>query len=109
MRSLGYAAFAVLALLLAAVFAIGIYATVTDEDHDTPDVVARKAECRKAIQRYFELSGTPADQVEAAMAKVPIEDVEQCGAAKPEAVACMLSATTVDAYHKCVPVPPAGG
>lgn len=108
MRSLGYAAFAVLALLLVGVFAVGIYATVHDANTDMPEASARKAECRKAIQRYFELSGTPAGEIDAAMARVPIEDIEQCGAANPEVVTCMLGAADVTAYHKCVPAVPAG-
>ena len=102
MRQLGYALFTLLALVLIAIFAVGIYATVTDEDHDTPEAAARKAECRKLVRHYFELSG--AGQVDEAAAKVPIEDIEQCGAAQPESVACMIAATSVEAMHACIPV-----
>ena len=103
MRSVGYAAFAVLALVLAAIFAVGIYGTVTNEDQDTPEQAARKAECRKLARHNFELSGVPAAQLDEAVAKVPIEDIEQCGAALPESTACMVAATTIDALHACVP------
>jgi len=102
-RQVGYAAFTLLALVLTAIFAVGIYATVTDEDHDTPEAAARKAECRKLVRHYFELSG--AGQVDEAAAKVPIEDIEQCGAAHSESVACMIAATRVEAMHSCIPVP----
>ncbi len=103
MKSLAYVAFAVLSLLLTAIFAVGIYATITNEDQDTPEQAARKAECRRLARHNFELAGVPAAQLDEAVAKVPIEDIEQCGAGFPESVACMQAATSIEVLHACVP------
>ncbi len=95
--------FGVLSALFLALFGTGIYATITDEDTDPPDVAARKAECRKLEQHLFAIypegAGKSPDDV------VPIEDIELCSAAYPEAVACMEAAPDVARVRECVPEP----
>ncbi len=106
MKLLGYIAFAVLAAVFAALFALGIYATLNDEQHDPPDVAARKAECRKLEQHLIEMSPEAAGKnAEELAAKLPIEDIELCGAAYPEVVACMQRTADLGAARACVPVP----
>jgi hypothetical protein len=101
-KTLGWPLFAILALAFTAMFATGVYATLNDEDKDPADVAARKAECRKVIHHVIEV--TPGvSNVDEANAKVPIEDVEQCGAAYPESVACMEAAKDLAAVRACIP------
>lgn len=97
MKALGWPVFGLLVIVFTAMFATGVYATLHDEDKDPADVAARKAECRKVIDHVISL--TP-DHSEV---KTPIEDVEQCGAAYPEAVACMGAANDLAAVHDCIP------
>jgi hypothetical protein len=95
--------FAVLAALFVALFGTGIYATLTDEDTDSPEVAARKAECRKLEHHLFglypESAGKTPEEV------VPIEDIELCGAAYPEVIACMQAAPDLQRVHDCMPEP----
>jgi hypothetical protein len=122
-KSLAVAAFALLVLLFAGILTVAAYATVVDEDQDSPEIAARKAECRKLVAHVFELSPdsqlqglSGADRqarLDALVAKVPIEDIEQCAAAdkdkktkedrKPAAVACMKAASDHAAIQACVP------
>ena len=97
MKELAWQAFGILVLVFTAMFATGVYATLNDEDKDPADVAARKAECRKVIDHIIAL--TP-DHGEV---KTPIEDVEQCGAAYPESVACMGAAKDLAAVRECFP------
>jgi hypothetical protein len=103
-RTIGWVGFGVLAVLFAAIFAVAAYATANDENKDAPDVAARKEECRKVIRHLIEVSPVRGDKsVDDAAAKVPIEDIELCGAAYPESVACMAGATDLAAVKTCIP------
>jgi len=76
-------------------------------DKDTPEVAARKAECKKLLAHIFELSPqskASGKSTQELVDAVPIEDIEQCGAAHPEVVACMQAAVDLDTVHACVPV-----
>lgn len=97
MKALGWPVFGILVIAFTAMFATGVYATLHDEDKDPADVAARKAECRKVIDHIISL--TP-DHGEV---KTPIEDVEQCGAAYPESVACMGAAKDLAGVRECIP------
>ncbi len=97
MKALGWPVFGLLVVVFTAMFATGVYATLHDEDKDPPEVAARKAECRKVIDHIIAL--TP----EHGEVQVPIEDVEQCGAAYAGAVACMAQAQTLDRVKDCIP------
>jgi hypothetical protein len=89
--------FGLLVAIFAAVFAISIYATLHDENKQSPDVAAREAECKNLIQHIIEIS--PQHK----KVDVPIEDIEQCGAAYPEVVSCMQKAADVAGVHACIP------
>jgi hypothetical protein len=91
--------FGLLVAIFAAVFAIAIYATVHDENKQAADVAARQAECKKLVQHVIEISPQHAHQT----VDVPIEDIEQCGAAYPEVVACMEKAPDVAGVKACIP------
>jgi hypothetical protein len=105
-KKLGYLLLIPIAGIMAAIFAIAIYATLhAEENVDPPDVAARKAECRK-LQDHL-ISITPdAHKV------VSIEDIEQCAAAdkdktgvdrKPAVIACLQNARDQAAVRACIP------
>ena len=87
---------------------------------DAPEVAQRKAECRRleahileiSPQTRRELDGLPvAEQqkrLDQLVAKVPIEDIQQCAAAEPAVVACMQRAPDVAAVRACIPPPKKG-
>jgi hypothetical protein len=87
---------------------------------DPPEVAQRKAECRRLEAHILrispesrgELDGLPeAEQqkrLDALVAKVPIEDIQQCAAAEPAVIACMQKASDVAAIRACVPPPKQG-
>jgi hypothetical protein len=103
-KSLWIIIFGLLVAVFAAVFAISIYATLNDENKDQPDVAARKDQCRQLVHHLIEISPQREGRsVEEAAAKVPVEDIEQCGAAYPESVACMNKATDLAAIKNCIP------
>jgi hypothetical protein len=89
-KSLAVAAFAVLVVLFAGILTIAIYATVNDEDKESPEIAARMPECRKlmghliAISPQSQLDGLPGGARETRIgelvAKLPVEDLEQCAA-----------------------------
>ncbi len=107
MKKLGWLGFAVLAAVFTAMFAIGIWATLHDEEKDPPDVAARKEQCRQLERHLFEISPAKDKSVDELVAQVPIEDIEQCAAADkdkktgvdqtPQTIACMMAAQTADA------------
>jgi hypothetical protein len=101
-KALGWLVFTALVAMFTATIVIAIYATVNDVEQDPPDVAARKAECRKVIRHLIEISPGTHD-VEEANKKVPIEDVEMCGAAYPESVGCMATAKDAAAVKACMP------
>lgn len=97
--------FGVLAVAIVALFAVGTYATITNEDVDTPEVAAKKAQCRKLERHIFEImpeaKGKNLDEL---VANVPIEDIELCRAAYPESTACMELAPDMAALRACIPL-----
>jgi hypothetical protein len=87
---------------------------------DPPDVARRKVECKRLEEHIFRitpesrsrLDGLPeAEQqklIEQLVAHVPVEDLEQCAAAKPEAITCMQKAPDTAALRACIPAPKKG-
>lgn len=82
-----------------------------ENEQDSPEVAQRKAECRALEKHIFritpgpggELPATDTGRIAALVAKVPIEDIEQCAAAKPAAITCMLAAPDVATLRACIP------
>ncbi len=104
MKSLWVIVFGLLVAVFAAVFVIAVYATVHDENKQSPEVAARQAECRKLARHVIEISPQRGQRSpDDVLAKVPIEDIEQCGAAYPEVVACMEKASDVAGVRDCIP------
>ena len=105
MKPFAYAGFAVLAAVMIGLFAVGIYSTTNWEDKDDPKVAAKKEQCRKLSRHLFEIlpeaKGQNPDEL---VAKVPIEDIEQCAAANQDSVACMLAAPDHARVQACIPV-----
>jgi hypothetical protein len=95
-----------LALILVVVFA-----GACEEEKDAPEALQRKAECRQLEKHIFRITPGPGGELPASdpasiatlMAKVPIEDIEQCVAAKPAVLTCMLAAPDVAALRACIP------
>jgi hypothetical protein len=87
---------------------------------DPPDLAGRKAECRRLEAHILqispesrrELDGLPEAErqkrLDKLVAKVPIEDIQQCAAAEPAVIACMQRAPDVAAVRACVPPPKKG-
>jgi hypothetical protein len=83
-------------------------------ENDSPEAARNKAECRRLEEHIFQITPRPgeggarpvtdAKQLEALMAKVPIEDIEQCAAVEDRTViACMQAAPDVAALRACIP------
>jgi hypothetical protein len=80
----------------------------TDKSEQDP----LKAECRALEKHLFQItprvagSAPEADpkRLEELVAKVPVEDIEQCAAIKDrKVIACMQAAGTVAAVRACIP------
>ena len=73
------------------------------KEKDTPEKAAKKQACKQLLSHIFEISpeskGQPADPL---VAKMPIEDIEQCAAAEPEIIECMQKAADVAAVKACI-------
>jgi hypothetical protein len=104
-KSLWLGVFGLLVVVFAGTFALAAYATVHDENKVPPEVEARQAECKKLARHLLEIApergGRSIDEL---ASKVPIEDIEQCGAAYPEVVACMEQASNMEAVRACIPL-----
>lgn len=106
--------------LLALVSVLVLAAACDSGAADPPDVARRKADCRRLEDHIFRISpesqsrlaGLPeAEQqkaLEQLVAKVPVEDIEQCAAAAPAAIACMQAAPDIAALRACIPAPKKG-
>lgn len=91
-----------------------VLAAGCEEKQDSPEVAQRKADCRRLEAHIFQitpqaqggLAGLPEvdpRRVEQLVAKLPVEDIEQCAAARPEVIACMQAAADVAALRACIP------
>jgi hypothetical protein len=68
------------------------------EIKDTP----ANNECKALFKHLAQLEGSGAD-VDATVAKLPIEDYEGCTKSEPEIRACMMTATDTAGVKKCLP------
>jgi hypothetical protein len=100
------------AIVMALAAALG---ACTAEPVDTPEVAAKKEQCRaleahmfrispQAAPRFEHLDDAAAAQLAASMAAaLPPEDIDQCVAAESEILACMEHAQTVREVKQCIP------
>ncbi|HEX3761447.1 MAG TPA: hypothetical protein VHW23_22275 [Kofleriaceae bacterium] len=95
-------------------------------EKETPEKAAERAECRKLMAHIFQITPRPGGgapetdpaRIQALVAAVPVEDIEQCGAVKdavkpgepprpehqtPKVIACMQAANDVAALRACIP------
>ncbi|HEX4455452.1 MAG TPA: hypothetical protein VH143_31550 [Kofleriaceae bacterium] len=97
------------------VIAALLLAACGDEPIDTPEVVAKKAQCHALEAHMFRIASQSAHQfdglddaaaqklAESMAAKLPAEDIDQCTAAEPDIVACMTLAPDVRHVRECIP------
>ena len=86
---------------------------------DTPEVAAKKVQCRALLAHVFRISpqsglaGEPAAAAQPAaeqmVAALPAEDIDQCVAADAKVIACMQGARDVAGVEQCVPAKSSGG
>jgi hypothetical protein len=97
------------------VIAALLLAACGDEPTDSPEVVAKKAQCRALEAHIFRISSqrdarfdnlddASAQKLAESMAdKLAPEDIDQCVAAEPDIVACMTLAPDVRHVRECIP------
>jgi len=94
-----------------ALILIVVFAGACEEVKESPEAVQRKAQCRQLEEHIFRITPGPGGELPASdpasiarlMAEVPVEDIEQCVAARPEALTCMLAAPDVATLRACIP------
>jgi hypothetical protein len=91
------------------------FAACGEDPIDTPDVVAKKAQCRALEAHIFRITSqrdpqfdnlddASAQKLAESMAdKLPPEDIDQCVVAEPDVVACMTLAPDVRHVRECIP------
>jgi len=95
----------------AALILVIVFAGACEDAKDAPEAAQRKLVCRQLEKHIFRITPGPGGELPASdparivelMAKVPVEDIEQCAAAKPEAITCMLAAPDVATLRACIP------
>lgn len=92
-----------------------VLAGACEDEKESPEVAQRKAECRRLEAHIFEITPRPGatgaergetdpKRIEELVAKVPVEDIDQCAAVKDRSViACMQAARDVAAMRACIP------
>jgi hypothetical protein len=93
-------------LTLVALAALG--ACEGDKD---PKAEAARAECRKLMEHVFRITPRPAGggpetdpaRIQALVAAVPVEDLDQCANASRPVIGCIQAAADVAALRKCIP------
>jgi hypothetical protein len=98
-----------------AIILVLVVAACGDEPTDSPEVVAKKAQCRALEAHIFRIasqSNAQFDNLDDAAAqklaesmadKLAPEDIDQCVAAEPDVVACMSLAPDVPHVRACIP------
>jgi hypothetical protein len=89
-----------------------VFAGACEDERDSPEAAERKAECRRLEEHIFRITPRPGGErpeadpgrIAELMAKVPVEDIEQCAAVKDrKVIACMQAAADVTALRGCIP------
>ena len=96
---------------LGLVIAVALAGGCEDENESSSSAPLR-AECRKLEQHIVEITPRPGGggpetdpaRIAALVARIPIEDIEQCAAVKDrKVIACMQAAADVAALRACIP------
>lgn len=83
-----------------------------EDEKDSPEKSPRKAECQELVEHIFQITPRPGGRgpetdpvrIRELVARVPVEDLEQCAAVKDRSViACMQAARDVPALRACIP------
>lgn len=100
---------------VAAAVLAALVAACGSAEHDTPEVAAKKTQCRALEAHVFRISPQSAPRfaglaepdaqklADSMVAQLAAEDIDECVAAEPEIVACMLTAPDVAAVKRCIP------
>ncbi len=94
---------------LALVLAPVVFAAACDEEKGAPDTAQTR--CRQLMAHIFQITPRPGSdrpetdpaRIQELVARVPIEDIEQCAAVKDAVFTCMQAATDARALRKCIP------
>jgi hypothetical protein len=98
--------------LIVLLFVVLAGACEDKSENDSPEAARNTAECRRLEEHIFQITPGPGGarpvtdpkQLEGLMAKVPIEDIEQCAAVPDrKVIACMQAAPDVAALRACIP------
>jgi hypothetical protein len=81
------------------------------ESESDPKAEAGRAECRKLMGHIFQITPRPGGSapetdpaaIQALVAAVPVEDLDQCASASGKVIACMQAATDFPALRACIP------
>lgn len=94
---------------------IALLAGACEAEKETPEVAAGRAECRKLMAHLFQITPRPEGggpetdpaRIQALVAAVPVEDIEQCTKIPDRTViACLQAAGDVAALRACLPKNP---
>lgn len=94
-----------------------VLASACEDEQDAPDKAQRVAECRRLEDHIIRITPGPGGngpetdpkRIAELMAKIPIEDIEQCAAVdqskvdEHKAFECMRAANDVAALRACIP------
>jgi hypothetical protein len=102
-------------MVLYLVIALALLAACDEETVDSPEVAAKKEQCRTLEAHMFQISPQSADKFsnldEAAakqladkmVAALPPEDIDQCVAAETDIISCMELAPDIASVKRCIP------
>jgi len=108
------------ALVLLGVIVVAGAGACESTTTESAEQARRKLECKRLEAHIFRitpdsrarLDGLPEAKQQAVIdqlvAKVPVEDLEQCAAADPAVITCMQAAPDVQALRACIPAPKKG-
>lgn len=91
---------------------VAVLAGACEAEKETPEQARLKAECRQLEEHLFQITPAPGAtapetdpaRIQQLVARVPVEDIEQCAAVKDRSrIACMLAARDVAAVRACIP------
>lgn len=101
--------------IIAIALLVASAAACSDEPTETPEVIAKKAQCRALEAHVFRIAPESAHQfdsldeaaaqklAESMADKLPPEDIDQCVVAEPDIIACMTLAPDVHHVRTCIP------